>query len=349
MKILVADDDLISRELLAELLRHEDHDVDVVPDGAAALEAVRDGAYRMVVTDWMMPELEGVELCQEIRKLNLPGYIYLILVTSRDRPEDVVAGLAAGADDFISKPVEPSELQMRVRVGKRVLSLETRDMAIFAMAKLAESRDPETGAHLERIQGYVRTLTQQLLVFGEYRHEVDDAFVRSIHQTCPLHDIGKVGIPDNVLLKPGRLTDREFEIMKTHCEIGANALSAAVEQYPDVEYLRLARDIAQTHHERYDGSGYPQGLSGIDIPLCGRITAVADVFDALVSKRVYKDAFSLDVAHSIIADERGKQFDPHVVDAFFECEPTFRQILEALIDTDSRAPTASAKQVLNTV
>jgi putative two-component system response regulator len=345
LKILVVDDEVVSRELLAELLRQDGFDVDVAKDGAAALEAVDNGDIRMVVTDWMMPNLNGVDLCREIRNRNTAGYVYLILVTSRDKPEDVITGLTAGADDFIAKPVDPAELRMRVHVGKRIISLETRDVAIFAMAKLAESRDPETGAHLERIQGYARALAQQLLNTGQFKHEIDDAFVQSLFLTSPLHDIGKVGIPDSVLLKPGRLSDREFNIMKTHCEIGANALSAAVRQYPDVEYLRMARDLALTHHERYDGSGYPQGLDWIDIPLCGRIAAVADVFDALVSKRIYKDAFSFDVAHAIIAEERGKQFDPHVVDAFFECEPTFHQIFETFIDVDSEIGGLPSEQV----
>src|SRR5207248_5870327 len=207
-----------------------------------------------------------------------------------------------------------------------VLSLETRDVAIFAMAKLAESRDSETGAHLERVRSYCRILAQQLAQKPKFHDVITAEYIRLIYQTSPLHDIGKVGIPDSVLLKPGRLSDREFEIMKTHAEIGAQTLEAALEQFPGIKFLEMARDIAATHHERFDGTGYPRGLRGADIPLCGRIVALADVYDALTTKRVYKSAFAHDVARSIIIDERGTHFDPDVADAFLAAEMQFIEI-----------------------
>jgi putative two-component system response regulator len=226
---------------------------------------------------------------------------------------------------------------VRVRCGERILSLETRDVAIFAMAKLAESRDPETGAHLERVRTYSQTISLWLEKQHRAGYEVDASFVRMIYQTSPLHDIGKIGIPDSVLLKPGRLSDREFEIMKTHTTLGADTLNAALEQFPDAKFLLMARDIAQTHHERFDGSGYPDGLAGRNIPLAGRIVALADVYDALTSKRIYKNAFNHDVARSIINDESGSHFDPVMVEAFMATADEFTRIREVFAEVAAAA------------
>lgn len=329
MKILVADDDEISLELLKRTLTQFGYDVLVARNGREAFDQVRSGAVRLVISDWLMPEMDGIELCRRIRNADLPGYTYFILLTVRGNTQDIVEGLSAGADDFITKPFEPAELRVRLRAGERVLSLETRDVAIFALAKLAESRDPETGSHLERIRGYCRLIAEHLSARQTHHQQVDAEYVRLIYLTSPLHDIGKVGIPDSVLLKPGRLSDREFEIMKTHTTIGASTLEAAVRQYHGVRFLHMARDIALTHHERFDGTGYPSGLVRYDIPLAGRIVALADVYDALTSKRVYKEAFAHEVARSIILDEAGEHFDPDVVAAFTENEDKFVSIRSA--------------------
>jgi len=172
-----------------------------------------------------------------------------------------------------------------------------------------------------------RTIADHLLKKGRHE-EVNRGYVRNIHLTAPLHDIGKVGIPDAVLLKPGRLTDFEFNLMKDHTAIGASTLKSALAQFPDAEYLKMAYDIALTHHERYDGSGYPQGLKGKDIPLAGRITALADVYDAVSSVRVYKEAYSHPVSRDIILKGDGAHFDPDVVQAFIDCEHRFMEIKE---------------------
>ena len=214
---------------------------------------------------------------------------------------------------------------------------ETRDLTIFAMAKVAESRDPETGGHLERVRGYAGALARQLATADEYSSEITPDFVRLMYATCPLHDVGKVAIPDCVLLKPGRLDDREFQIMKTHTTEGAAALDSALRQYPEAKFLNMARDIAAGHHERMDGHGYPDGLAGRDIPLCARIFAPCDVYDALVSKRVYKEAFTHDVARSIILEGRGTQFDADVVDAFRQCEQEFYNIQQRHRDARAAA------------
>jgi len=200
---------------------------------------------------------------------------------------------------------------------------EMRNVAMLSLAKLAESRDPETGAHLERVREFTRILALRLSRLERYADCLDQRVVELMRVTSVLHDIGKVGIPDSVLLKPGRLDETEFEIMKTHAEIGARTLELALQVLPDADFLRMARDIAGFHHERFDGKGYPCKLAGERIPLPARIFAVADVYDALVSKRVYKKAFTHTVAKNIIIEGKGTQFDPDVVQAFLECQEEF--------------------------
>ncbi|HWB53352.1 MAG TPA: HD domain-containing phosphohydrolase [Tepidisphaeraceae bacterium] len=323
MRILIVEDNEIAMEVLRRALAQAGHDIVAATNGREALEVLRAGGIRLVVTDWEMPELDGLGLCRAIRGGELPGYVYTILLTSHDTTEEKIAGLAAGADDFIAKPFNPAELLARIQTAERVLSLETREVAIFAMAKLAESRDPETGAHLERVRSYSRIIAQYLAGQTSLAQIVTAEYIRLIYQTSPLHDIGKVGIPDSVLLKPGRLSDREFAIMKTHAQIGEQTLNAALEQFPGISFLQMARDIAATHHERFDGTGYPAGLKDEQIPLSGRIVALADVYDALTSKRVYKNEFSHDVAKAIILKEAGTQFDPIIIDAFVATESQF--------------------------
>ena len=326
MRILTVDDDEIALEMLNLSLQQAGHEVASAHDGQEALAILKGEKHRMVITDWEMPDMNGLDLCRAIRDGNFSSYIYCIILTGHGGVEDTVEGLSAGADDFISKPFHPDELPVRVRAGERILTLETRNVAIFAMAKLAESRDPETGMHLERVRTFSRVLAEWISRQNQPGYEIDPAFIRDIYQTSPLHDIGKIGIPDSVLLKPGRLSDREFEVMKTHTAIGSETLGAAVEEFPDAKFLKMARDIAGGHHERFDGTGYPIALTGNNIPLSARIVAIADVYDALTSKRVYKNAFNHDVAKSIITEESGSHFDPKVVTAFLAVEEEFMKI-----------------------
>jgi len=337
MRVLIVDDDEIAVLVLKDALIGAGYTVDTAGDGHEALALLKDGSRRLVVSDWEMPLMTGVELCRAIRAEELLGYVYIILLTSHDTPLERVEGLRAGADDFVAKPFDTGELLARIGTGERVLSMETRDVAIFAMAKLAESRDPETGAHLERVRSYSRVLAQHLAGLPKFRSEISPEYARLIYLTSPLHDIGKVGIPDSVLLKPGRLSDREFEIMKMHATLGAQTLDAALSQFPGVKFLEMGRDIAASHHERFDGSGYPSHLKGEQIPLCGRIVAVADVYDALTSRRIYKGAFAHDVARSMIVSETMTHFDPDVVEAFVQTEQRFLDIRERFADAHAAA------------
>lgn len=347
MRILVADDDEISRDLIEHTLTSAGYEVETVTNGREALEVLETGRCRLVISDWDMPQLSGLDLCREVRAADWEGYVYFILLTGNAAKEEIVRGMTAGADDFIAKPYNPAELVVRVRAGERIISMETRDMAIFALAKLAESRDPETGHHLERVQLYSKVLAQHLAKQPKFRDVVDAEYVRLIYQTSPLHDIGKVAIPDCILRKPGRFNDTEFAIMKTHAQAGAETLDAALARFPDAKFLRVAREIAATHHERWDGKGYPLGLAGEAIPLAGRIVALADVYDALTSKRCYKEPYIHSIARSIIIGDAGTHFDPDVVEAFIQKEAEFIAIHDRFREEreEERAPSASEKNV----
>jgi len=326
MNILIVEDDPVPAELLKSTLEEGGYTVIVAENGREAMAILERTSCRLVISDWEMPTMDGLELCRAIRSANLGRYVYVIFLTARTGTANLVEALCAGADEFISKPFEPEELTVRLRTAERILSLEARDLVIFSMASLAESRDTETGAHLERVRNYSRALALDLSAQRDFANRVTPAFISLMYQTSPLHDIGKVAIPDHVLLKPGRLDDREFEIMKTHAAHGAATLDMALKRHPGAAFLQMARDIARSHHERQDGTGYPDGLSGEAIPLCARIFSVADVYDALVTKRVYKQAFTHDVARNIILEGCGSQFDPAVVKAFTRCEDRFRAI-----------------------
>jgi putative two-component system response regulator len=294
----------------------------------------------------MMPGMDGYETCRRIKSGPLGGFTQVILVSGKALTEDRLKGYQVGADDYVTKPFDHDEMLAKVRIHFRMRQTTVdlwsanakmqkfnaelehlvhdrsaelaaiRDVAVFALGKLAESRDPETGEHLARMRNYTRILAEQLGREGPYTDQVTRQIVDDIYRSSPLHDIGKVGIPDAILLKPGRLTRSEFEIMKRHCEIGAESLEQAARQDQCGTFLHMAVDIARYHHERFDGTGYPHGLSGTDIPLPARIVALADVFDALTSVRVYKVASDPETARRTIEEEEGTHFDPAVVAAF---------------------------------
>ena len=337
MNVLVVDDEPIARRVATHTLQQAGYEVTTAQDGHEALEILGCGHHRLVVSDWKMPRMDGVELCRAIRSGQFAHYIYFIMLTGRTGPEDTIEGLSAGVDDYIYKPFNPAELILRVNIGRRIVGLETRDMTIFTLAKLAESRDPETGQHLERVRNYCRLVAQHLQKHPSFRRQVDDEYVQLIYETSPLHDIGKVAIPDHILLKPGKLTVEEFEIMKTHTTYGAATLDAALEKFPGTPFLEMARDIALGHHERYNGQGYPHGIAGDEIPLSARIMAVADVYDALTSRRVYKEAYSHDRTRTMMIDETGTHFDPAMIDAFLAQEGHFMAVRQQYAEADNPA------------
>jgi putative two-component system response regulator len=345
MNVLIVEDDSITRQMLAFTLRNAGYDVTAACNGAEAFERFMIDRHQLIVSDWNMPEMNGLELCRAIRRADNRRYVYFILLTTHDSPQDAIAGLGAGADDYIRKPFDPGELIMRVNAGQRIINLETRGLTIFALAKLAESRDPETGEHLERVRNYCRLLARQMMTHNpKFRGTIDEDFIQLIYETSPLHDIGKVGIPDSILLKPGRLTREEFEIMKTHAIRGAETIAAMRNEFPNARFLNMAHAIILSHHEKFDGSGYPQGLSGEEIPLCARIMAVADVYDALTSVRVYKAAFTHQEAADIIIADAGKHFDPDVVEAFRLSLNEF-DALRGIYSNAPQAPVEPAKEI----
>lgn len=332
MKILVVDDELVSRKKLEILIQSLGYETLVAEDGTQGWEIWKNEMPKIVITDWVMPGMDGLELCRRIREAEGSQYTFIIIVTSKNEVHDIVSGMDAGADDFITKPFVQEELAVRIKAGERILGYLTRDIVIFSMAKLAESRDPETGNHLERIRYYSKTLAQAMVDSNVLGSEIDNLFIENIFLTSPLHDIGKIGIPDYVLLKPGRYDDRDYEIMKTHSRVGYETISEALKRYPKADYLRMSAEIALSHHEKFDGSGYPDGLKGEEIPLSARIVALSDVYDALVTKRVYKNPYPHDMVRNMIVEERGTHFDPVVVDAFLSCEERFIEIFNEFAD-----------------
>lgn len=356
--ILIVDDTPVNLSLLSELLQPL-YQVRAASSGARALQvALSEPRPDLILLDVMMPEMDGYEVIKrlqaDIRTANIP----VIFVTALESSVDEEYGLALGAVDYISKPIKPAIVLARVKahielktardwLSDRNVVLEAevarrmadnqriQDISILALAHLAEIRDPETGNHLRRTQGYIATLCQHLKTHSRFSDFLSPLTIQALVKSAPLHDIGKVGIPDYILLKPGKLTSEEMDIMKTHSRLGYYAIEQAeAEAECPVEFLHIAKDIAHYHHEKWDGSGYPEGLVGDAIPTSARLMALADVFDALISQRVYKPPFSLEKAVGIILDGRGSHFDPDIVDAFQATLPEFSAIAARYADTE---------------
>ena len=367
--ILVVDDSPDSLELISsELMKY--YEVHVATDGVRCLElARRVRRPDLILLDVMMPGMDGYEVCRRLKANPDTADIPVLFLSGRNAAEDERIGLEIGAEDYLGKPVNPAVMLARVRahlrlkaaadylrdqnsflereVARRVREISAvQDITIYAMATLAETRDNETGNHIRRTQNYVITLATKLAEFPKYAVQLPRQDIELLYKSAPLHDIGKIGIPDRILLKPGRLTPEEFEIMKTHAAIGKDSIQAAEQLVgmPD-SFLRFAKEIAGSHHEKWDGSGYPDGLAGEAIPLSARLMALADVYDALISKRVYKEAFSHEVARNLIVQGRGTHFDPAVIDAFIALEQDFIDIAKRFSDNDTElaaTPSASA-------
>jgi putative two-component system response regulator len=323
-RILVVDDNITSLRQIAALLA-DSFEVSLAKSGETGLKMMSANGYDLVLLDVEMPEMDGFEMLTRIKENLLFANIPVIFLTGNKRSETEVRCQKAGASDFIVKPAEKSVLLHRISLhiamtdNNRCLERLARNLSdslAITFSDLIECRDENTGGHVVRTSRYVDLLGRELLRTGAFREELTEAMLELCVRAAPLHDIGKIAISDSVLLKPGRLDDAEFAVMRTHAQIGADIIDGMLSHTPSLNYLQYAREIAATHHERYDGSGYPNGLAGDDIPLCGRLMAVADVYDALVNDRVYRRGMSKEQARKIILDGSGRDFDPAAAEAF---------------------------------
>jgi len=356
-RVLVVDDTPDNILVLREILGKECCVLAALSGPEALLVASKDPPPDLILLDVLMPGMDGYEVCRLLKARERTRDIPILFVTTLCDEQDESLGLALGAVDYITKPLRPSVILARVRNHLRLkahqdhleelveertrLLSQTQDVAILSMAALAETRDNELGGHFLRTQHSAMILAQELSTLPEYGRYFRDVPFDTFFKSIPLHDVGKVGIPDNILFKPGKLTPGEFEIMKLHTVHGRDILRRAESHITGNSFLAVARDVAYTHHERWDGAGYPQGLCGEAIPVPGRIMAVVDVYDALISTRVYKKPIPHSQAVSIIAQGSGTHFDPAVADVFNECRETIRDLSLAYADDeDERAALA---------
>ncbi len=350
--ILIVDDEVFNIKVVKYALSSLDVEILEAGGGNDALNILSRRSVDLVLLDLMMPDMNGFEVLQELKERGTLHTTSVIILTAIQESKEKVQALELGAIDYTTKPFVRAELMARIKIHlslrryQRSLNqhaqtleglvkertkelLETQDVVAFSLARLAESRDPETGDHLERMSRYSGILAEALVGNSSLDQPVDKEYAATLEKVAVLHDIGKVGIPDHILLKPGRLTKEEFEYMKRHAVYGGDTLRDANKRLQKpVPYLSIAAEVAYFHHEKWNGKGYPEGRRGTEIPLSARIVALADVYDALRSKRIYKPAFSHEKTRSIIIEERGEHFQPEVVDAFLACEEQFVAIAE---------------------
>ncbi|MBY0572312.1 MAG: two-component system response regulator [Undibacterium sp.] len=359
--ILIVDDTPDNITLLSALLKDK-YRIKIATNGVKAIAvASMQPSPDLILLDVMMPEMDGYETCRRLKQEPSTAEIPIIFLTAKSQVSDEEMGLSLGAVDYISKPVSPPIVLARVAtqlnlvraryllqdqnknleylVQDRTRKLaKMQDAIIMAMASLAETRDNETGNHIRRTQNYVAALARHLRHLPRFSAELTEQNIDLLYKSAPLHDIGKVGIPDNILLKPGKLDSDEFEIMKLHTTYGRETI-LSVERYlgESNEFLRFAREITYSHQEKWDGSGYPENLVGNAIPISARLMAVADVYDALISKRVYKPAFSHQEAVDIMRKGRGTHFDPEMLDVFMRIADEFKEIAQRFKENDSES------------
>ena len=356
--VLIVDDERLNINLLVDLLE-DAHTTLIAKSGEQAIKrALGDPTPDLILLDIMMPEMDGYDVLRRLKEDERTRDIPVIFVTAMGEVDDETRGFDLGAVDYVTKPFSPAVVKARVRthlaltqarkqltnqnrlleakVRERTRELVlTQDITIHSLASLAETRDNETGNHIRRTQHYVRLLAERLREHPRFKEVLDSATIELLFKSAPLHDMGKVGIPDNILLKPDKLSNEEFVIMKTHTTLGRDAISMAESSLGvGSTFLRYIRDIAYSHHEKWDGSGYPEGLQGEEIPLSGRLMAIADVYDALISKRVYKPAFPHEKAVAIIGDGKGSHFDPDMVDVFLEIAGSFQEVARKFSDRE---------------
>jgi putative two-component system response regulator len=351
--ILIVDDTPENLRLLLELLKQQGYKVRAVPNGRLALQAAASEPPDLILLDIMMPEMDGYEVCRRLKQDVTLCEIPVLFLSALGETLDKVRAFDVGAVDYVTKPFQFEEVRARVethlrlrrlqvqleahnrqlqdRVEDQVREISDSQMAtIVALARLAESRDKGTGKHIERVQIYCRLLAGQLREHPSRRDKVDEAFVENIFRASPLHDIGKVAIRDSILLKPGPLTPEEFDEMKSHTTLGAETLQEVQKAYPKNGFVRLGIEIARSHHERWDGTGYPHGLAGTAIPLSARIMAVADSYDAARSRRFYKPPLPHAECCSAIYRRSGSYLDPVLVEAFRALEARFSSVADSL-------------------
>ena len=369
--ILIVDDAPDTVALLSTILK-DTYQTRVATNGAAAIRAaIRAPKPDVILLDVSMPQMDGYEVCSSLKKNPETAEIPVLFLTSRTDEEDEAKGFESGAIDYITKPFSPQLVLARVAtqvdlvrareklkaqnehleslVEQRTRELtRVQDATIVAMAALAETRDNETGNHIYRTQHYIQALARELQHHPRFHHELNDKSIELLFKSAPLHDIGKVGVPDALLRKPGRLTEEEFEIVKLHTVYGADAIRA-VEKYlgESSDYLRFAREIAFSHQEHWDGTGYPEGLAGDEIPVSARLMTLADVYDALRCRRPYKPALSHTQALDIMWKGRATHFDPDVFDAFMRIESSFKEISEQFKDPESLGANPQTLSPLN--
>jgi putative two-component system response regulator len=356
--ILVVDDTPGNLALMFDLLK-DLYTVKGANNGESAIRIARsEHPPDLILLDIMMPGMSGYDVCRELKADPATHNIPIIFLTAKSDAEDEKAGFDLGAVDYITKPASPPVVLARIRthlenklardflqdqnafleneVIRRTSQVAAvQDVTILAMASLAETRDNETGNHIRRTQFYVMALAEKLKTHPRFAAFLTGHNIAMLFKSAPLHDIGKIGIPDRILLKPGRLDPNEFEIMKTHTTLGRDAIEHAEKQLGmKVEFLTMAKEIAYSHQEKWDGSGYPEGIAGDNIPISARLMALADVYDALISRRVYKEGMSHEKAISIIVESAGTHFDPDIVNAFVELQDEFSAIAKRYSDSD---------------
>jgi putative two-component system response regulator len=357
MTVMAVDDTPANLGVLEAILSAQGYRIVSFPKGELALKAAAKVRPDVILLDIMMPEMDGFEVCRRLKADQQLSHIPVIFLSALNDTKDVLQAFSAGGVDYIVKPFQAEEVLARVRthvtlhqmqhqlklqnqhleqlVQEKVKEITDSQFAtLFAITNLSEFRDNITGRHIDRTRTFCRELAEELRRDSPYRDEIDEDYIRNLYQAAPLHDIGKIGIPDRILLKPGRLSAEEFAIMKTHAEIGARTLEMVLERYPRHSFIKMGVEVARSHHEKWDGTGYPQGLKGLAIPLSGRIMALADVYDALRSKRPYKDIYSQDEAVSVITTDSGFHFDPEIVRAFRKLSDRFHEISIELQDSD---------------
>ena len=305
-RILVADDEPANLKVIREVLAN-DYRLSFAKSGELALQLIENEPPKLILLDIMMPDMSGFEVCKVLKANPKTAHIPVIFVTALSHEQDESEGFALGAVDYITKPISPAIVRARVKNHLSLVQAEQLQLAhidlIQRLGRAAEYKDTDTGEHIARMSRYSKVLA---LAYGMSEYEAEQ-----LKQAAPMHDVGKIGIPDSVLLKPGRLNENEYEHMKQHALIGAKILENSTSPL-----LQLAHKLALEHHEKWDGTGYPYGLKGEEISIEGRIVTIADVFDALTSKRPYKKAWSVEGALDLLKDEAGKHFDPQLVDLF---------------------------------